>query len=209
MVVSGTTLVVFGCWTQLIELIARYPVLSILASGVISVGIYRLIATIFLWLFRKSSYIKKRILGPYYMEGTWVGFFIGHQEKVRFFVEFFEQDLNDLVIRGKAFREEDGKYHGSWVSDNVNINTKLGKISYTYETDAIGNTFVNPGIAQFNIERTSKDQPPCRLIGFTSDLFNPQKLKSFEQKISEKTEIDSKEAFNRAKEIFELNKDHI
>jgi len=142
------------------------------------------------------------------MEGTWIGFFVGHDSKIRLFAETFEQGINELVIKGKAF-QEDGSYHGSWVSDNANINVKLGKLSYTYEADVIGNSFTNPGLARFDLERESNDKPPTRMIGFSSDIFNPAKLKAFEEKTSCSTDCESKFAFEKAKEIHQKYKKHI
>jgi len=208
-VISVTTLIVFFVWVKLTDLISNHPFTSIFASGLISLGIYRSIAVLFLSLFQKISQVKKWILGPYYMEGTWVGFFVGHENKIRFISETLKQDFRELIIRGKAFKEEDGKYHGSWVSDSVNINVKSGLLTYTYEANIIDNTFINPGLARFSLERSSKDGHPTCMIGFSSDLFNRAKLKANEEKISDKTDIRIDEALKKAKEIYEKNIGHI
>lgn len=203
-----STFIIFTIWTQLTTLISAHPFVSVIAGGLISLGLYRLLTVTLVGVFRKSECVKKYILGPYYMEGTWIGFFVGHDSKIRLFAETFEQDISDLVIKGKAFKE-DGSYHGSWVSDNVNINVKLGKISYTYEADVIGNSFTNPGLAYFNLERKSSDKAPSRMIGFSSDIFNPAKLKSFEEKVSCRTDCDSQYVFKKATEIYEKYKKHV
>lgn len=207
-VLSFSTAIIFSIWTQLTNLITTHPKLSVVAAGLISVGIYRMLTLVLMGLFRQCGWAKRFILGPYYMEGTWIGFFVGHDSKVRLFAETFEQDLRNLVIKGKAFKE-DGSYHGSWVSDNVNINVKLGKISYTYEADVIGNSFTNPGLAHFNLERESMEKPACRMVGFSSDIFNPAKLKAFEEKVSCKTDCESDFAFERAKEVYQKYKKHV
>lgn len=207
LIVSASTLIVFTIWSQLTSLVAKYPATSVIAAGLISIGVYRILNLILLAAFRKISMVKKFILGPGYMEGTWVGFFIGHDEKPRFFIETFEQDLSDLIIRGKGFKEC-GTYHGSWISDNTEVNTRLGKLTYTYEADVIGNSHINPGLAVFSFERKTKDLPPHGMIGFSSDLFNPKKLKSFEKKISDCTSIGIEEALTEAKEIHQKNKDN-
>ncbi len=146
------------------------------------------------------------ILGASYMEGTWVGFFIGHDETPRFFIETFEQSISDLIIRGKAFKES-GEYHGSWIAENTEVNTRTGKLTYTYDADVIGNSHVNPGLAVFTFDRESRDKPPHAMIGFSSDLFNPKKLKSFEEKMSDNTSIIISDAIEKAKEIYSKNKD--
>ena len=207
-VISITTLSIFTIWTQLTGIISKHPFLSVIATAFISLGMYRIITVIFLGFFRNISCVKKWILGPYFMEGTWIGFFVGHQNNVRLYCETFEQGLSDLVIRGKAFKD-DGTYHGSWVSDTTNINVKLGKLSYTYDADVIGNTAINPGLARFDLERPSREKPPFRMIGYSSDLFNPAKLKSFEEKVSDDTVFESIEAFRKAKDVYGKYKDLI
>ncbi len=207
LIVSGSTLVVFTAWSQLATLVANYPAISVITASLVSIGIYRLLTIVLLAAFRKSSWVKKFILGPSYMEGTWIGFFIGHDEKTRFFIEAFEQDLSGLVIRGKGFREN-GEYHGSWISDNTEINARQGKLTYTYEADVIGNSHINPGLAAFSFERKSKDLPPHSMIGFSSDIFNPKKLKSFEKKISSDTSVKIDDALVQAREFYETNKNN-
>jgi hypothetical protein len=209
LVISATTLIIFIIWIQVTDIITTYPYLSIFASGVVSLGIYRSLAIMLLGLFRNSWRVKKWILGPFFMEGVWVGFFVGHQNKVRFFSEIIEQDLNTLLVRGKAFKMEDGSYHGSWISDSINVNVKQAKLSYTYYADIIEDTFVNPGLAHFNLERYSVNKPPIRMYGFSSDLYRPEKLKAYEEKISDKTHINNDDTFMKAKEIYDRNKDHI
>ena len=79
------------------------------------------------------------------MEGVWVGFFVGHNNRIRFFYEIFEQDLIRTVIRGRVYRDDEG-FHGSWIADSATIDPVRGKLTYYYQADAIGNSFINPGI---------------------------------------------------------------
>ena len=207
-VISITTAIIFFIWIKLTDIIIRFPLLSIVSSGVISVGFYRIILNVSLILFRKLKIFKKWLLGPYYMEGCWIGFFIGNDNTPRFYYEIFEQTLSNLLIRGKSFKENE--YHGSWTAIDVYIDIKVGRILYIYETDAIKNTFVNPGLGKFDFERKSPDKPPFRLIGFTSDLYNPNKLKSIEEKVSDDTTVlDIQEALKRSKDLYERYKDII
>jgi len=207
-VISLTTLIIFSIWTLITDHIEQNPLLSIMFSGIISLGFYRFIYTILLIIFRKLKCFKKLILQSSYIEGTWVGFFIDNQNKPKFFVEIFEQDLSELIIKGKSFYDS-GSYQGTWISDNVAINSRLGEMTYTYKASMIGNTFVNPGIAHFDFERKSKFSPPEKMIGFSSDLFNPKKLKAFELKISDKSELDHVKCYQKAQEIYNQYKDNI
>jgi hypothetical protein len=206
-IVSLSTLVIFTVWTQLTILVSKYPALSVITASLISIGMYRLLTIVMLAAFRNFPLVKKWILGASYMEGTWVGFFIGHDDTARLYVESFEQDLSGLVIRGKAFKT-DKTYHGTWISDNANINARLGSLTYTYEANVIGNSHTNQGLAAFTFERNERETPPYRMIGFSSDLFNPKKLKSFEEKVTNGTTMCVNEAIEKAEEVYLSNKDN-
>lgn len=208
LIISITTAIVFLIWIGLNKVITTYPFLAVVLSGLISLGIYKTLALLLLAIFRNIGFVKKFILGPRYMEGIWAGFFVGHQNIIRLFFEIFEQDLNRTIIRGRVFRD-DGSFHGSWIAEDATIDPLRGKLTYHYHTDAIGNTFINPGIGSFDIDRPASHKAPKRLIGFSSDLFNPHKLMAFEEKVSNSTMIESQDALKMAKEIYEKNKGHL
>lgn len=206
-VISLTTLIIFSIWTQFPAQITQYPWLSVIASGIISIGLYRFIASTFLALFRKLQFVKKFILGPSYLEGLWIGFFVGHNNEIRHIVETFEQDLNELVIRGKVFRS-DGTYHCSYVSKDATFDTKNGKLTYSYDADTLNNTHINPGLARFEVDRDSKEASPTRLTGYSSDLFHSKKLLAFEEKVLDKKYKETINAFKKSVDIFNKYKDH-
>jgi len=203
-VVGVTTGLVFGAWGTLAKMVTAHPALAVLVSVLVSLGLYRALAALLLACFRNSRWVKRLILGPHYLEGTWVGFFIGHEDKVRLFIEVFEQGLSELVIRGRSFRE-DGGLHGSWVAESAQVNVKLAKLSYHYAADVLGNTFVNPGIASFDVDRPAAHKPGRRLAGFSSDLFSSKKLKAIEEKLSPETMVDDTDAFKAAKDVYARN----
>ncbi len=167
-----------------------------------------MLALSLLTIFRNNRFVKAFILGPRYMEGVWAGFFVGHQNKIRYFYEIFEQDINRTIIRGRAF-QDGGNFYGSWIAEDATIDHLCGKLTYYYHSDAIGNTFINPGIGCFDIERPASHKAPERLIGFSSDLFNPNKLIAFEEKISDSIKIEIKDALEKAKEIYDKNKEYV
>lgn len=157
----------------------------------------------------KIRFIKKWIFGASYLEGVWIGFFIGKMDKERFFIETFEQDFNSITLRGEGYRDGEG-YFGSWTSKNVHFDVRIGSISYMYETDAIKDSAISPGLAIFKIDRESIDCPPYKLKGFSSDLYNPKKFKSLEYKISDVPNVkDVNIALEKAKDFYEKNKTFI
>ena len=206
-IISITTLIMFTIWIKVTSFIVAYPLLSVFLAGIFSLGVYRFLTTIFLSLFRNIIFIKKFILGSSYMEGTWVGFFVGHQNKIKYIVETFEQNLTELKIRGNMYNNK--ILHGSYISHDVTIDIKNGTISYLYDADVMTNTHNNPGLAKFNFERPNKESPPNRLTGYSSDLFSPTKLIAFEEKISDKTTIEISDALEKSIEIYNKYKVNI
>src|SRR5665647_126175 len=130
---SITTLIVFYLWRLISTVAVEYPNLKILIAVLISIGIFRLVLTFFKDVLMKIRFIKKWIFGPSYLEGVWVGFFIGRTDKERFYIETFEQDFNSITIRGDGYKEDEG-YFGSWTSKNVHFDVRIGSVSYLYET---------------------------------------------------------------------------
>lgn len=205
-VLSLTTIVVYNLWEILSIIQVTNTESKVLIGILVSLGTYQTILSVIKYVFLKIRVVKKFIFGASYLEGVWVGFFIGKAGKERFYIETFEQDFNKITIRGDGYREDEG-YYGSWISHNVHFDIRAGSITYLYETNAIKNSFINPGLAFFTIDRKNLESPPYKLKGFSSDLYDPKKLKSLEKKISDIPNIkDVKEALKLAKEFYENNK---
>lgn len=113
-VLSVTTLVVFSLWELFASYSLNYPILKIAFAAIISIGFYRILMLIIKSIVLNIRFLKKRIFGTQYIEGVWVGFFIGKSNNVRFYIETFEQDFESITIRGKGFREN-GKRSGNSV----------------------------------------------------------------------------------------------
>jgi len=201
-----TTLTVFSLWEAFRNLVEYNSFFVIPVAGITTIGFYRIFMLFIKILIIKIRPIKILLFGAYYLEGVWVGFFIGKENKIRFYIESFEQDFESITIRGKGFRENEG-YFGNWVSESVNFDIKKGILNYTYQTDALSNSFINPGLAYFSIERKEGHGKAYRLLGFSADLYNPMKLKSFEEKINDKPDVGNIEsALAKAKELYDKNK---
>jgi hypothetical protein len=201
-VTSTTTLIVFSLWSYMLQQAQLHPIASVVAASIFTLGIYRLINTIFLAMFRNIRFLKKFILGASYMEGTWVGFFVSHQGNVRYLVETFEQDLSLLKIRGRVYRD-DFTYHSVHISTDATLDVINGRLSYSYDADAIPNTHINAGLARFELVRHGREMPAHHIVGYSSDLFHPKKLTAFEDKISESTAVDVKKALENAEAVYE------
>ena len=201
-VLSVTTLIVFSLWEIFADIGKEYSSLKIIVAAITSIGFFRILMLIIKSVILNIRIFKKWIFGAQYIEGVWVGFFMGKSENIRFYIETFEQDFESITIRGKGFRENEG-YFGSWISESVNFDDKKGTLNYTYKADALSNTFINSGLADFVIERKERNAPPYRLFGFTSDLYNPKKMKSFEEKIKDTPDIENiEDILEKAKQLY-------
>ena len=203
---STTTLFVFTIWTKVFALIDINDFYKILSGGIVSLGVYRLLVGGIIWLLQKSKKIKKCFLGGYYLEGTWVGFYIGIAGSERFIIERFEQELNSLVIRGMSF-DENMCYHANWTSSSVNIDITNGKIVYMYDIVPIKYKTNAEGVAVFNFSRKEKNSPPVKITGFSADVHLGKRVRAMEIKISDSFDISDEEALKQAKEIYGKNKD--
>jgi len=92
-VITGTTFLIFYSWTFINKIEFIDDTLKLVIGFGTSFGFYRIIINLALLLTKKISFVKKHILGSSYLEGTWVGFYIGFEDKPRFFVERFEQEM--------------------------------------------------------------------------------------------------------------------
>lgn len=207
-VISITTVIMYSLWALLSENIyssIQVKIITVLISYFTSLGFYKSIFWLLSFILHKSKWFKKVIYGSYYLEGIWVGFFIGKDSKVRYFYEVFEQSLEEIIITGKAFREDDSILC-IWKAKDPVFDVNLGKMTYYYESDAYDNTFINPGFATFNLERTDKDKSAFALTGFSSDLYNPGKLIAFEKKLDGYSAISINKLVEEAKKVYAENK---
>lgn len=206
-VVGLSTLVMFGIW-NLILLIPNVSVmlrsLTVLISFVTSFGCYQVLVQLFDVLFDHFAPFRKFILGPYNVEGIWVGFSVGIQNDVRFYYEKFSQELDSIYINGQSFTENGG-YHGSWVIRNPMIDINAGEMTYCFEADAIKNTFSNPGFGKFAFIRENKETAPTALRGYTSYVYNTNKLLGFELKLP-KDEYSDVQLYEEAQKMYEQYK---
>lgn len=200
-IIGLTTIVVFFGWLNLKDVINAHPGLGLLAAGLISIGTYRVFFNLLSFLVKHIFWIKQLIFSAYYLEGTWVGYYISQDGRPRFFIEQFEQSIDNMVIRGKSY-EQQGEYHGSWIAENPNMNIFTGQLTYQYTANTLINTHINPGLAMFNLERNNSNTPPHMMLGFTSDVYNPNKIRAIEIKISSKTSIDIIEGLKNANELY-------
>ena len=200
------TAITFSLWTLLVKMTELNSSFKILLGAIVSLGIYRLIATLIISLTKKSSWLKKKFLGQYYLEGTWVGFYIGYSGNVRYLIECFEQEIDSLTIRGKSW-DENFQRHSDWTSSSVYIDVEHGKISYMYDVSNLKHASSNHGIAIFGFERSNQNKEAIGLDGYSADLHLNKKMHAREIKICHKCDSDETAALQKAVELYAKNRE--
>lgn len=201
-----TTATMYLLWGHINVFAFESILITTLISLISSYGCYKLFLTMLELSAINIKQVKSFIFGNEYLEGTWVGCFIGGDGNPQYFVEIFEQDFNGLIIRGRNYYKN-GSFKGTWVSEKVSINAEKGELSYTYITDMLNNTYSNRGFGDFSFVRKSQNKAPDKLIGFTTDLFNNKKCFAIEERVEIENILDDNEIVAKAISIYEKNKD--
>jgi len=173
------------------------PYLNPIATILLSVGTYKLLATMLLGTARKVAFVKRHLLGASYLNGTWIGKFSTADASLIYTVEHFEQTLSSLKIRGKAYTQED-KLYAQWNSLAETIDVSSGVLTYTYNCDKSNTKVTLQGVCVFHFERINESGPPSTIRGYSAELLDGDRTENTETKISEKL-VPFDEALRRAK----------
>lgn len=121
-----STGLIFGAWEILSKFINCDNTFFVVIIGSISsYSFYKIVLKLVERCAIKFNFVKRFVFGRSYLDGIWVGAYIGTTNQPRYFVEYFEQDFNSLIIRSKCYYE-DKKYKGEWKSTNASIDEDKG-----------------------------------------------------------------------------------
>ena len=155
-----------------------------LASLLTSAGMYRGLALLIRWLMEKSAWIRRLVFGPYYMYGTWVGEFTGHDGDKRYMVEHFCQEIDSLTISGRSFTIHHTE-HGYWRSESVTVDARNGRLIFTYIFENLSRSSSLYGVHTSSFERSSAKYAPTKISGFAQDMNDTMRIAVHSEKISE------------------------
>lgn len=161
-----------------------YSYLKPAAALLLSVGVYKLLATTLQSSARKIGLVKRHLLGANYVNGTWVGKFKSSTGALVYTVEHFEQTLSSLKIRGQAYGDS-GEPYAQWTSVSETIDEVAGILTYTYNCDKPSEKGSFQGVCVFQFERTNETCGPDRIRGYSADLVDGVRTSNYETKISE------------------------
>lgn len=174
-------------WNELSVIKTDYWIANIIITFILSTTFYKIIFKTLLFLCGKIRCFKKLLLGKYYFEGVWIGYYNidGTNE---YYYEIFEQDLTELKIFGECF-DEGKNLIGEWTIVHPNINIFDSKFTYYYEMNDSASNNVLLGYSRASIQ-WDKHGYPEKLVGFAVDSSSLNK----QQYVSvRKTKIDSVE----------------
>jgi hypothetical protein len=165
-----------------------------------SAAFYQLLASGLRWLFEYWRHLRRWVLGPEYIEGTWIGCYKNPAGQKQFTIEHFEQTLDRIVIRGYAYLEN-GTLHAQWNSKAVAVNADQGTLTYSYDCDVHANKSSFQGLAAFTFERKGPRKAPTAMCGYSADLIDGVRSTNQEIKLSD-SQVDVGKALAEAKRKF-------
>jgi hypothetical protein len=150
-----------------------------------SAGTYRLLATGLSALFLRVEPLKAWLLGPSYLHGTWVSFFQSNAGDTHYIIEWYEQSLSTLTIRGASYTEA-GDKHAQWVSQAAFVDAREGRVIYTYTGDILRYPVTYQGVGVFQFERSGLTSAPTAIEGYAADLIDGVRTGAREEKAGRK-----------------------
>lgn len=179
---------------------SEFAVAGSIASLLVSVGLYRLLGLSIRWCAERQEWLKSLVLGNLYVQGTWVGWFRGHNGEMRYMVEYFAQRLDSLSITGRSF-DAAGREHGIWWSHAVSIDTLRGQLIFTYSFEGNDRSSQLSGIHASLLERSSQRAAPEGYAGIAQDLNDRIRIAVHAKKVCT-TFLEWRVALERAKNEF-------
>lgn len=168
---SFSTTIVYAVWNYLPPLQPNSLIISLAITFVMSLSFYKIVFELLLFLCKHQPLLKKLILGKYFFEGVWIGFYIVNDE-VEYYYEIIEQTFDETVVKGIAFGE-DRKSIGEWTISNPNIDISESKLTYYYEMNDTSADDIILGHSRATVYW--KHGHAFKLIGFAIDNFSSQK----------------------------------
>lgn len=172
-------------------------------------GVYGHLATALRYALHRFQFARRIILGPEYVEGTWVGFYKTGNNETRLTVEHFEQSIDGVTIKGYAFTENSDEPIEDWTSKSVSMNAVVGELTYSYNCSRVADNTTFQGQADFKFERQNPRKPPEFLNGYSADFpTSGKKCPNREKKVSVK-QLALPVAWAKAKHELQLHNSHV
>jgi hypothetical protein len=170
-----------------------------------SFGFFVMIVKILTYSADKWKWLKKLFLRSLYIEGVWVGFYVGRNEIV-LVIQLMRQTSDAILITGQSFYYNDGKpiFRGLWESISMSlnpVNLSLNGVYCADKDEGISKGFLNE---QFVI---NGKKPPDTFCGYMAHYTITEKVFIMCKKYCDLEPMrDLSSYVNEAKRVFEDNK---
>lgn len=175
------TTVMYFIWDYFSKIQSSSLIINLILTFIFSVTFYKIVCKFILFSSKKVRLLRKMMLGKYYLEGLWIGYYVVNGQ-TEYYYEIFEQTLEGLTIVGKAF-DEKKNYIGEWSIIHPNINISESKFTYYYEMNDISSENILLGYSRATIY-WDKHGNAEKLIGFAVDSFSSEKQNYTSKKIN-------------------------
>lgn len=173
--------------------------LSVLVSVLGALGLYRIIGWVVSYILKKWLWLRAKVFGPAFLHGTWIGYFRGHNNDLRYVIEHFEQDFDGLIIRGQSF-DKHGRPHANWVSTSVCFDPYKGLLSYVSSCDIISRNVTDQSVCVFQISRDDQSNCAHGISGYAVDVNDGVRIAVTEKKLDKRL-LSFSEALPQAREF--------
>ena len=181
--VTITVLLMYSGVIWVHPLVEGYPEIKFLGTVILSVALYRLVASGAYFVLSKSLWLRKQVLREEFIEGTWVGKI--RRDPIEYTVEEYRFRNGVIEIEGRSFLE-DKSPRSHWNSTAVGLDIGNRKLVYAYECRTEGKERSPEGVALFRLQWENKDLSSCdRLEGFAADLSDGNKDSNTEHKVND------------------------
>lgn len=144
--------------------------------------------------------VKRRFLGPAFVEGTWVGYATGLDQEIYYVVETYEQTWTK--VKGYAVGlTESGKVYVRWRSEVVDVQPKTGTLSQLSSCYYPSSGQSSEIVACFVLLREGSQKAPTRKEGFVVDAAGENRQVLIQVKASERI-LDPQDALSAARDFY-------
>lgn len=172
-------MVMFATITLLLPKLAplgvTYKWLGSAIALVASAGVYHFLANVLSSILGRVRWLREKLYGEMYLEGTWVGYFKGHGGDIRLFVERYKQSLIALNIQGNSYTEQ-GAPHANWTSETAHFDSERGVLHYFSQTNILSRKGPEESVCRLNVQPDPNGGPPCSMEGYAADLVDGNRV---------------------------------
>lgn len=199
---GATVILMFGVASAIFSLKENVSTsdraLLTLVSALASPAVFRGLSQLLFYTFQKNQWLRKKILGRSFLEGTWIGYYRCNDTD-RFTVEHIGQETGEILLTGFEL-EADGTPRADWSSKAAFYDPRSSSLRYLYSCDVYERNNQHSGIGMFKVVY-SETGAADSLVGYAVDMIDAKKDPNTEFRISERR-LSIEAAYEAAKERF-------